>query len=249
MREINLGFPLIKLNSVDSTNNYASRLLRQEAVAEGTVILAVHQTRGKGQGGTSWESEEDRNLLLSLILRPEFIPAGKQFYLSMSIANGIVEFIASHVDGARIKWPNDIYIEGKKVSGILIENTIMSQNLHTSIVGIGLNVNQREFSSDLPNPTSLNLATGREYDLDETLMLLLKHLQVNIGRFYREAYGEIKTTYLNNLWLINKWALFTDDSGEFEGRIADVAETGELVVTKRDGRTVHYDFKEITFHI
>jgi BirA family biotin operon repressor/biotin-[acetyl-CoA-carboxylase] ligase len=247
MREINLGVPLIRLNSVDSTNNYASRLLRQEAVSEGTVILAVHQTYGKGQGGTRWESAINRNLLFSLILRPDFIPAWKQFYLSMCISNGIVEYVASHVEGACIKWPNDIYIRDKKLSGILIENTIMSQNLHTSIVGIGLNVNQCEFSNDLPNPISLTLATGREYDLDEALRDLLEALRKSIGNLYREAYGEIKNSYLNNLWLINNWALFTDGYGEFEGRIADVAETGELVVTRRDGRTVQYDFKEIIF--
>jgi BirA family biotin operon repressor/biotin-[acetyl-CoA-carboxylase] ligase len=165
----------------------------------------------------------------------------------MAIANAIRDFVSSHISGSTIKWPNDIYIEGKKVSGVLIENTVMSQNLHTSVVGIGLNVNQRKFSSDLPNPTSMSIAAGREFDLDETLITLLKFLQVSTGKFYNEDYGEIKNSYLNNLWLINKWATYTDAFGKFDGRIADVAESGELVVVKKDGSTAQYSLKEIVF--
>jgi BirA family biotin operon repressor/biotin-[acetyl-CoA-carboxylase] ligase len=247
MRNINLGSSLIQLNSVDSTNSYASRLLRQETVTEGTVILAVHQTQGKGQAGNNWESHDGKNLLFSIILWPDFLRADKQFYLSMSISNGILDFIAPIEKPVGIKWPNDIYLNGRKVAGILIENTIIANNLHTSIIGIGLNVNQCVFSKHLPNPTSLSLETGKEFILPDSLDNLLKCLNTWVDKLYNGAFTEIKTKYLNNLWLMNKWTAFMDISGRFEGRITDVSESGELVVLKKNGETKLYAFKEIAF--
>ena len=145
MRTINPGNSVIHLTSVDSTNKYAATLLRKENIPEGTVILADVQTHGKGQGGNTWLSDKDLNLLFSLILKPDFLPAYKQFYLSMSIASGIHDCMADLGIRSWIKWPNDILIQDKKVAGILIENTIQFQNIQTSIVGIGLNVNQVTF--------------------------------------------------------------------------------------------------------
>jgi BirA family biotin operon repressor/biotin-[acetyl-CoA-carboxylase] ligase len=246
MRNINLGYTLIQLQSVDSTNSYALRLLSREDVHEGTVILAVYQTQGKGQGGNNWESDEGKNLLFSIILKPEFLRADKQFYLSMCISNGILDFINPIARPVSIKWPNDIYLRGRKVAGILIENTIMANCLYISVVGIGLNVNQRVFSNHLPNPTSLSLETGKEFILSDSLNILLKSLDQWINKLYQGIFAEIKTTYLNNLWLMNKWTTFTDISGRFEGRITDVSESGELVILKKDGKMKSYLHKEIT---
>jgi BirA family biotin operon repressor/biotin-[acetyl-CoA-carboxylase] ligase len=246
MRNINLGTTLIQLKSVDSTNSYASRLLSRENVPEGTVILAVYQTHGKGQGGNNWESDEGKNLLFSIILKPVFLIADKQFYLSMCISNGIVDFLAPLAKPVSIKWPNDIYLNGRKVAGILIENTIAANYLFTSIVGIGLNVNQRIFSKHLPNPTSLSLETGEEFNLSDNLIILLKSLESWINKLYNGFLAEIKIHYLNNLWLINRWSKFTDTSGIFEGRITDVTELGELVVLKKNGEMKSYFHREIT---
>jgi len=246
MRNMNLGSTLIQLQSVDSTNSYASRLLSREDVPEGTVILAVHQTQGKGQCGSSWESEEGKNLLFSIILKPEFLRADKQFYLSMCISNGILDFITPIANPVSIKWPNDIYLNGRKVAGILIENTIMANCLFFSVVGIGLNVNQRVFSKHLPNPTSLSIETSKEFILSDSLNILLKCLNQWVNKLYNGVFSEIKTKYLNNLWLINKWTTFTDISGIFEGRITDVSESGELVILKKDGKMKSYLHKEIT---
>jgi BirA family biotin operon repressor/biotin-[acetyl-CoA-carboxylase] ligase len=247
MRKFTIGYPLIRLQSVDSTNVYAAQLLRNSKVTEGTVILAVHQTQGKGQGSNRWVSEAGCNLLFSLILLPDFMLAERQFYLSMCVSSAILDFINPIVQSVRIKWPNDILINGRKLAGILIENTILDRNLHTSIVGIGININQKEFPPDLPNPTSLSIATGKEYDLSDSLTALLKSLNTHIFKLYRERFAEIKTTYLNNLWGLNEWAVYKDSSGTFEGRIADVADSGELIVVLRSGATKQYGFKEIAF--
>ncbi len=132
MRTVTLGFPLIHLPSVDSTNKYAAAILHKENATEGTVILADVQTQGKGQGDNTWLSDKGLNLLCSIILKPDFLPAYKQFYLSMCIATGINDCLTDLGIRSQVKWPNDILINGKKVAGILIENTILSQNLHTS---------------------------------------------------------------------------------------------------------------------
>jgi BirA family biotin operon repressor/biotin-[acetyl-CoA-carboxylase] ligase len=246
LRNVKLGEPLIHLHSVDSTNNYAW-LIHKEKATEGTVILADHQQKGKGQGGSHWISDHNSNLLFSILLKPDFIPAERQYYLSMSISGGLADFVASIAGASAIKWPNDILLNMKKVAGVLIENTIMGDMLNTSVIGIGLNVNQREFPQDLPNPVSLSLATGKEYNLDETLKELLAYLSISVDQLYGGRLDLVRTTYLNHLWRLNEWALFTDDSGRFEGRIEDVADSGELMVTRRSGEVKRYGFKEIRF--
>lgn len=247
MRKITIGYPLIKLESVDSTNVYAAQLLRTGQVNEGTVILAVDQTKGKGQGGNRWISEPGSNLLLSLILRPDFMLAERQFFLSMCVSNAIHGFLEPLSPPAFIKWPNDILVKGRKIAGILIENTIIDRNLHTSVVGIGLNVNQQDFPDDLPDPISLRMATGREWNLSDTLDGLLAALTLHLNKLYEKNYTEIKTNYLNKLWGLNTWAWYADASGTFEGRIVDVADSGELVVVNRKGIPKAYGFKEIQF--
>jgi len=247
MRTVTLGFPLIHLPSVDSTNNFAAGILRKENATEGTVILADVQTHGKGQGDNSWLSDKGLNLLCSVILKPDFLPAYKQFYLSMCISAGINDCLTDLGIRSQVKWPNDILIKGKKVSGILIENTILSQNLHTSIIGIGLNVNQVSFHPGIPNPVSLAGETGKTYDIEQLLEKLLPFLEKRLNQLYAEDFAVIKSQYLNCLWLLNTRAAFTDQKGDFEGRIVDVAESGELMILTSAGETRMYGFKEVEF--
>lgn len=247
MTKVEVGNPLIRLQTVDSTNNYAAQLIKQGSVQEGTVILAVHQTQGRGQAGGSWQSEEGVNLLMSAILKPDFLPADKQFYLSMCIATAIADFVERFGVQAMIKWPNDILIRKNKVAGILIENTLMKENLAYAIVGIGLNVNQTEFPADIPHPTSLKLETGTDINLQTLLTGFFGKLNFHINRLYKGSFAAIRLDYLNRLWRLNTWAVYADYTGEFEGRIIDVTETGELVVMRRNGDTRNHWFKEITF--
>ncbi len=248
MRTVTLGFPTIHLPSVDSTNKYAAGILHKENVTEGTVILADVQTRGKGQGDNTWLSDKGLNLLCSIILKPDFLPAFKQFYLSMCIATGINDCLTDLGVRSQVKWPNDILINGKKVAGILIENTVLSQNLHTSIVGIGLNVNQVSFPPLIPNPASLAGETGKWYDVGQLLERLLSFLEKRLFQLYAEDFMAIKAQYLNCLWLLNANAVFTDQKVAFEGRIVDIAENGEIIILTSSGETRMYGFKEVEVH-
>ena len=247
MKTIFLGYPLVQLQSVDSTNNLASQYLKQGKVEEGTVILAVHQTSGRGQGSNTWVSEQGSNLLFSIILKPDFLPAHKQFYLSMAVALGIQGDVSGLGISALIKWPNDIVTNRKKLAGVLIENTILSRNLNSSVIGIGVNVNQLIFPSDIPDPTSLALEAGHSFDLSDSLKELLSSLEVQINKLYQGNLAEIKSAYLNRLWLMNTEAVFNDQTGKFRGRIVDIADTGELVVKMKRGETRTYGFKEVVF--
>lgn len=247
LRPLKLGEPLIKLDSIDSTNNYAINLLRNENAAEGTVILAGYQTVGKGQVGNRWISEKNQNLLFSIILRPDFLKAEQQFYLSMSISNGLAAMIEMDAGNSVIKWPNDILLNGKKVAGILIENTIMKDMLHTTVAGIGLNVNQKDFGAGLPDAISLSTVTGKNYDLTVLLNNLLELMNDSLNQLYAGNFGAVKTTYLNRFYRLYQWARFTDADGTFEGRITDLASTGELMVARHNGQVKHYGFKEIRF--
>jgi BirA family biotin operon repressor/biotin-[acetyl-CoA-carboxylase] ligase len=247
MRTVTLGLPFIHLTSVDSTNKYAAGILQKDNATEGTVILADVQTHGKGQGENIWLSDEGLNLLCSIILKPDFLPAYKQFYLSMCIATGICDCLADLGIRSKVKWPNDILINGKKVAGILIENTILSQNLYTSIIGIGLNVNQVSFPFGIPNPASLLGETGKPHEVGQLLERLLPFLEKRLNQLYSEDFVAIKSQYLNRLWLLNTHASFTDRNGVFEGRIVDIAESGELVILTSSGETRLYGFKEVEF--
>jgi BirA family biotin operon repressor/biotin-[acetyl-CoA-carboxylase] ligase len=246
MRPVKLGEPLIHLVTVDSTNNYAALRLRNGTATEGTVILADYQWQGKGQGGNQWISEQASNLLFSIILCPDFIPADRQFYLSMCISNGLVDILLSLGASCKVKWPNDILLDNKKVAGILIENTIMGEMLNTSVIGIGLNVNQRTFSELLPNPTSLFLSTGKEYNLAELFPAMLSKLELHIYQLYDGRLDVIRTNYLNHLYGLNEWLSFTDAEGSFEGRITDVTDTGELIVKRRNSEIKYYGYKEVS---
>lgn len=247
MDTITLGKPLLHLQTVDSTNNYALRLAKQQETLEGTVILADFQTGGRGQGTNQWQSESGVSLLFSIILRPVAVPAARQFYLSMTVATGIVAGLSHMGMKAAVKWPNDILVADKKLAGILIENTVMGLNLNTSVVGVGLNVNQEGFPVYLSAATSLRLETGQKVDPDALLTRLLEGVGGRIALLYDGQYARIKSDYLNLLWKLNIRTGMKDAMGPFTGRIADVAESGELIVTDPHGKIRKYGFREVSF--
>ena len=174
-------YPLIVLDETDSTNRYISQLCNnpQKAVAELTTVSAEFQTAGKGQRGNSWEAEKEKNLLFSFVLYPTFLEARCQFILSQIISLSIKEELDRWSDEITIKWPNDIYVGEDKICGILIESSIKGGRITRCVAGIGLNVNQEEFESWIPNPTSIRNVTGEETDLtqllDETMHNLYKY--------------------------------------------------------------------------
>ena len=165
---------ILKFDELDSTNNFAKTLIKEGNAEDGQIIYAVSQTAGRGQKTKSWESDPGKNLTFSLIIEPKNFEAKHLPLLSQSVFDGIVNYLKTVVsaDEIRIKWPNDIYIGAKKISGILIENTIQDNRVLYSVIGVGLNVNQTEFSKNAGNPISLSLITNERYDLDAELVRL-----------------------------------------------------------------------------
>lgn len=237
----------IHLDTVDSTMQYLARPELSACEDSFIVVTADYQTAGRGQKGTSWESEAGKNLLLGLLLRPTFLHPQEQFYLSEICALALVETLNTYSDGFTIKWPNDIYYADRKVSGMLLEHTVQGASLSQSIVGIGLNVNQQTFLSDAPNPVSLFQILGRETDREVLLNDFLQRFQTYYQRLERQDFSAIHTSYLQRLFRRNEWAKFRDETGTFEGRIVDVEPTGRLIVETIEGTLRKFAFKEIAY--
>ena len=238
---------IIVLNEVESTNNYASQLILTKAAEEGTIVLTQFQKNGRGQAGNLWESEAEKNLLATIILYPQFLNAGKQFVLSKIISLSLVEFLKSKTSNVSIKWPNDIYVGNKKIAGILIENSIKGNNLYSSLLGIGLNLNQVKFLSDAPNPISLKQITGEEYNADSVAVEVSKSIlnwykKIETGNFY-----EINSAYFSHLFRGEKWAKYSKNGNIFEAKIVGIGEFGQLQLEKKGGDIEELMFKEVEF--
>jgi BirA family transcriptional regulator, biotin operon repressor / biotin---[acetyl-CoA-carboxylase] ligase len=239
----------IFLTEVESTNNYANHLVLSKAAEHGTVVLAQHQKMGKGQQGNSWESEFGKNLLMSIILFPDFLPATKQFYLSKIASLALANFVKSEKAEVSIKWPNDIYVGNSKLAGILIENSIKANHLDSSIIGIGLNLNQERFVSDAPNPVSLKQITGKDYKIEEVALKIWELLSFWFEKLQSRSFSEIDLIYFNQLFRANEWALFAKQGIQFEARITGIGDFGQLILEERSGVSSEYMFKEVEFVI
>jgi BirA family transcriptional regulator, biotin operon repressor / biotin---[acetyl-CoA-carboxylase] ligase len=239
--------PIIKLESIDSTNNYATKHLIKESWAEGTVVVADVQLKGKGQQFNTWESEKGKNLLLSIVLYPSFLPVHFQFEISKVITLAVCDVISLFVENVSIKWPNDIYVGNKKIAGILIENAIIGSEFSHSIAGIGLNVNQQVFLSDAPNPVSLYQLKGIEFNREEVLNLLIHTFNKWYGMLKQKNFSEIDFAYLSRFYRLGVEAKYKDETGIFTGKIIGVNPIGQLMVEKSSGEVKKYHFKEVEF--
>jgi BirA family biotin operon repressor/biotin-[acetyl-CoA-carboxylase] ligase len=233
---------------LESTNGYAQVLLSKTDPIEGTVISTYNQTAGRGQIGRTWESAPNQNLTLSVILFPHFLIPKQQFLLTKITALAVRDVVASYVSSdVFIKWPNDIYIKDKKTSGILIQNTLSSKSIQSTIIGIGLNVNQTEFSDQLPNPTSLQLASQQSYDLDTIRTALCVALEQRFLQLRRSEWQQIHEEYLMHFYQLNELAAYESSDGEqFKGIIRGVADNGQLQI-EHNGRIRHFDIKAIRY--
>lgn len=237
----------IRLKETDSTNREAFRIMEHTALAEGTVIIAAHQYSGRGQGKTIWESAPGMNLTFSLILRPVFLPPADQFLLNQTIALGLRVGLTSLVanSGITIKWPNDIYYKKGKISGTLIENRIMGNQFEVSVVGIGINVNQAEFSSDVPNPVSLKNITGRVYDLNDTLEIIIESIMNWYNKLFTGKHEEIQESYQEHLLGFGQQLKYLAGEETFSGTIRGLDEYGRLIIERESGRLQAFDIKEV----
>lgn len=244
-----IGQNLIKLIEVDSTNTYTKQLLsKSEPLAEGTVIMADHQTAGRGQQGARWEGERGKNLMVSVYLKPKLLPIDKHFFLTMAVALAVKDALLVFVSaGIKIKWPNDIFWNDKKIGGILIENTLTGAQIKSSIIGIGLNINQSNFGNSIVfNPVSTMTILGKELDLNDVLASICKFLEKYYLMVIAGKYEILHKYYLESLYLKNEWAVFNENGQVFEGSIIDVNESGLLMIDTKIGIR-GFNFKEVQF--
>lgn len=206
------------------------------------VVWADYQTAGKGQGTNSWESERGKNLLFSILYHPQDIPANRQFQISMAVSLAIADALGEQIGDVSIKWPNDIYWRNAKIGGILIENRLMGQTIKDSIIGVGINVNQRQFHSDAPNPVSLWQIHGHETDRETLLRSILDRFSLYINK-------DVKSRYVNMLYRRKGFHPYCDKDGAFMAEFKDVEDDGHLVLSKENGQQCRYAFKEIQFVI
>jgi len=247
-----MDFIIRQFGSLDSTNRSLQQIIDKEKAEEGIVVWTKDQTAGRGHGKNHWESEAGKNLTFSVLLKPSFISPEKQFLLTQIVSLAIVDLLTEIIpeEKTAIKWPNDIYIGNKKVAGILIQNFIKGQNIDYSIVGIGLNVNQKQFFSNAPNPVSLIQFTHNALVLDNLLDKLLIHIKTiyeqSASLIYRE---EINKRYLSHLFRYRQPAVFKEKDLQFQATISGIGEFGRIVLQLKNGEKKMFSFKEVEFVI
>jgi BirA family biotin operon repressor/biotin-[acetyl-CoA-carboxylase] ligase len=244
-----IGNHLVRLDEVDSTNTFALNLLRQSEIAEGTVVIARSQTAGRGQRGNTWISQEGKNLTCSIILKPVFLSVTSQFDLTRAIALGIADFLSDLLQSSSvcIKWPNDIYIDTKKICGILIENILNGNQISASVIGIGLNVNQSEFSEGLSNATSIFKLTELELKVDDLYKILFSYVEARYLQLRAGAMDKLREEYDARLFRRGEMGNFSDFKEVFEAKVEGVSAEGMLVLKGKGGEERRFGFKEVGF--
>jgi BirA family biotin operon repressor/biotin-[acetyl-CoA-carboxylase] ligase len=237
---------IIKLNAIDSTNAYLKSISVKKVLDDYTVVVTKHQTSGRGQMGTVWNSEKGKNLTFSVYTKHLSIAIEEQFYISMIASLALVKTLQMfNIPRLQVKWPNDILSEQKKICGILIENVIKNSSIEGTIIGVGLNVNQTYFEN-LPQASSLKNLTGTVFDLDELLVHIVNNLKLYFEQLNKGKRQSIKRAYEALLFRKNKPSTFRDTSGQvFGGFIQGINTNGNLVVLLEDEVIKEFELKEI----
>jgi|SRR3954469_23214227 len=253
MKTLFIGQNAIYVKSLASTNTYASELLRQIALSEGSLIYTFEQEKGRGQRGNSWESDPNKNVTLSLVLQPQFLHPKDQFLLTkitaLAVADLMAEILQSHGVSHQIsiKWPNDIYVNDKKIAGILIENYLRETTIQQAIVGVGINVNQEVFHSTT-NAIALFSLCHKTIDLQHCIDLFCECFEARYLQLKANKLKQLDEAYLSLLYRLNEWNTYRTPAQQvFEGNIKGVSEIGKLQVELISGEIKEFDLKEIVF--
>ncbi len=242
---------IIRLNTIDSTNTYAKKLLAENKIKQACCIVTSNQTSGKGMHENVWKSEPDKNLTFSLIYFPRFLPAAMQFLLNKSVSLSVFDLINNMLpcDKVSIKWPNDIFVGSKKVAGILIETSIIGQNLNWVVIGIGLNVNQKVFSKDLPDAASIIQFSHSEFELETVLNTYIDLFKKRYSQLTEKKYNEIDKEYLEAMFRIGMPSEFIYQQNKITATITGVNEYGWLQLITSENKKLECDMKEIAYVI
>ncbi len=242
----------IKYKVIDSTNSEAQRQL-QNGVApkEDFVIRADFQTDGRGQRGNTWYSPNAENLTFSYVFFPPKLEVQHQFMLSQAVSVAVADYLKdSGVQDVSIKWPNDVYVGMRKICGMLIENSLSGHYVKYSIVGVGVNINQTVFPENLPNPTSLSLSTGRQYDLDAEFAKLMGLIREALYFISRKNEPVLMQRYKSMLLGLDRTLVYRSGGKVFKGIIRDVDSHGYLMLEDEATHEVQtYAFNEVNLVI
>jgi BirA family transcriptional regulator, biotin operon repressor / biotin---[acetyl-CoA-carboxylase] ligase len=232
------------LDNTDSTNNYAMGLIRQGAARNGTAVAALNQTAGKGQRGKNWQTEPGANIALSIMVKTDMLKAEQQFLLSMAAALAAHDFIKKYIPfDTTIKWPNDLYWRDRKAGGILIENVFGGSKWKWAVVGIGINVNQTRFNTNLPNPVSMRQITEREFDIVKLCHELYEKILEYTTELSVKDTATLLKEYNKRLYCLDKRVKLKKGALTFETTIKKVTEHGQLITQDVFERS--FDFGEV----
>lgn len=240
-----IGKQLVFVPECHSTNTLALQMTQNKSATEGTVVITNNQTAGRGQRGTSWESDAGMNLTFSIILMPGFLAPKDQYYLTIFTSLALRDYLEGKIHpGVTIKWPNDILVHEKKICGILIENQVQGSHFIATVIGIGLNINQTRFAKD--TATSLKLITNREIALEQALHELLGYVEARYIQLRQGKWSDLREEYLSHLYWRKERHRFSSGLTNFEGVIKGVDDSGKLIVETSEGLS-YFGNKEITF--
>ena len=238
---------IIKLDAIDSTNDYLKEISRTNTLYNFTVVTTDNQTNGKGQMGSVWKSEIGKNLTMSILIKDVLLNVNQIFDLNIAISLSVIEVLKEYsIPKLTIKWPNDIMSDNKKIGGILIENSFKTDNRIESVIGIGLNVNQKEFLN-LPKASSLSLISNLEYDLDELISKIYLQIKRNYENLIANKTEFLWENYHQNLFKKGVPMPFEAENGtKFMGIIQGVTKEGKLEILLEDDSLKTFGIKEIT---
>lgn len=239
-----IGNKIIQLDVVDSTNNFTANLLKAGELAHGTVILADEQTAGRGQRGANWQSEGGSNLIFTVFVEYDNLAVDRQEAINHWISLSIVELLAQKGILSKIKWPNDILVNDQKIAGILIENQLANEHIKSSIIGIGLNINQTNF--DRLNATSIRLIKDEFLSVKEVALQLVGAINKLLPSISTHQFQLLKEKFHLHLWKMDEIANFTRNGKMYSGKICGTNELGLLQI-EVNGKLEVFDLKEISF--
>ena len=242
------GRHVMNLETIHSTNRFLNEMLAQQRLPEGSAVVAREQTAGRGQAGSQWISEPGKNLLMSVVFYPDFLSIQNLFMLSKVFSLGLYDWLHDILKlDVKIKWPNDIYFQNKKLGGILIENSIQRASLNHTLLGVGLNINQEFFPAEIPNPVSLKMITGKTIPIVGCVNAICNALESRYLQLKANQLNQINVDYLKALYRFGEFHEYESDSKKFRAKISGIEEDGKIFLIHENGHSEKYDLKEVRF--
>tara|TARA_B100001142_G_scaffold293984_1_gene313900 strand:- start:672 stop:1412 length:741 start_codon:yes stop_codon:yes gene_type:complete len=237
----------IEVEETSSTNELAEKLLVKKEIQEGAVITTKFQSDGKGQYGSSWESMYGKNILMSIVLSPNLLLTNR-FHLTICISIALLDFSRQYFHNReKVKWPNDLMIDNKKIAGILIKNFIRNGIINNAVIGIGINVNQTLHTRYSLQATSFKLLLGKDFKISVLIDKLLYCIEKRYIEMKTKGIEGMRKKYLDNLLYFNEWREYLISGKKVKAKIINIDNTGNIVMNLDDNKIVKFSLKEITF--